>query len=266
MYGAELLGAGSSLFMLNQFWYNTYPRESFHFFDDNSEWLQMDKAGHAVTSFYLGKLGSAALKRCGMPRSKSAWLGGMLGSFYLDAVEVMDGFSAGWGFSWGDVAANTAGSLLCTSQELCWGEERLTLKVSYHATSYAQYRPGLLGSTPLERAFKDYNGQTYWLSLNIASFLKNGTTFPEWLDASFGYGAEGMIGGKSNPLFDESGAAYPVFERSRQFYFSLDADLWRIKKLPRFLKVFTETFGFIKIPFPALEFRKQGTFFRPFYF
>ena len=42
-----------------------------------------------------------------------------------------------------------------------------------------------LGSTHLERALKDYNGQTYWLSLNIKSlFNLNDTYFPEWLSFS----------------------------------------------------------------------------------
>jgi hypothetical protein len=34
-----------TMFGLYQLWYKDYPMESFHFFDDSGEWLQMDKAG-----------------------------------------------------------------------------------------------------------------------------------------------------------------------------------------------------------------------------
>ncbi len=33
---------------------------------------------------------------------------------------------------------------------------------------------------------KDYNGQTYWLSFNVASFLPTNSGFPYWLNMSLG--------------------------------------------------------------------------------
>src|ERR1043166_9398894 len=44
--GTEAALYSGSLLALNQLWYKDYPRRSFHFFDDNNEWLQMDKCGH----------------------------------------------------------------------------------------------------------------------------------------------------------------------------------------------------------------------------
>ena len=38
-----------SFIALNKAWYADYPKQSFHFFNDWSEWQQMDKAGHAWT-------------------------------------------------------------------------------------------------------------------------------------------------------------------------------------------------------------------------
>src|ERR1700757_2226381 len=43
--------ASGSLVALSQVWYKDYPRTSFHFFNDNGEWLQMDKCGHATTAY-----------------------------------------------------------------------------------------------------------------------------------------------------------------------------------------------------------------------
>ena len=38
---------------LQYLWYKKYPKSSFHFFDDNDEWLQMDKMGHATTAYNI---------------------------------------------------------------------------------------------------------------------------------------------------------------------------------------------------------------------
>jgi hypothetical protein len=89
----------------------------------------------------------------------------------LTAVEVLDGFSSEWGASSGDIIANASGTAF-VSQELLWKEQRITPKFSFHTTQYAQYRPNVLGSSLAEQMLKDYNGQTYWLSVNLHSFYK----------------------------------------------------------------------------------------------
>ncbi len=259
------LGAGS-LVGLNELWYKDYPRSSFHSFNDNAEWLQMDKAGHVVTSYTLGKLGIDLLKWSGVERKKAVLYGGLLGTIYQGGVEVLDGFSAGWGFSWGDFAANTTGGLLATGQEMLWKEQRIVLKFSYHPTMFPAYRPELLGSGKVEKIFKDYNGQTYWMSLNIFSFLKEDTKFPRWLNFALGYGAEGMTGGEFNPPYINAGGNQVLFERRPKIVLALDADLSKIKTKCAFLRSFLNTFGFIKVPAPAMQFDKTGGTFSFIYF
>lgn len=255
-----------SLVALNELWYKDYPRSSFHFFNDNRQWLQMDKAGHVVTSYYIGRVGVNLLKWSGVEHRKAAWCGGLLGTFYQATVEVLDGYSAEWGFSAGDMLANTAGSALVIGQELGWKEQRMVLKYSFSKSDYARYRPSVLGSNYREQLLKDYNGQTYWLSVNIHSFLKDDSEFPRWLNIAAGYGAEGMTGGEFNPPYiDESGDQI-TFDRHRQFYISLDADLTKIKTRSHFLKAVFETFGFIKIPAPAIGFSTKGIEFKPVHF
>jgi hypothetical protein len=51
-------------------------------------------------------------------------------------------------------------------------ERAITPKFSFHLTDYASKRPDVLGSNLPERIIKDYNGQTYWLSVNLHSFFK----------------------------------------------------------------------------------------------
>ena len=178
----------------------------------------------------------------------------------------MDGFSTGWGFSFGDASLNSVGTGLFIAQQLLWKEQRILLKFSAHTTEFAQYRPNLLGSSLTERLLKDYNGQTYWLSVNISSFLKKDTKIPRWLNFAIGYGAAGMIGGEENPATNKDGDILPHFSRRRQFYLSLDADLTKLTPKSKVLKAVFETFGFIKIPFPTLEFEHEKISFNPLYF
>lgn len=246
-------------------WYKNYPQSGFHFSNDNGEWLQMDKVGHITTSYYVGLIGYSALRWAGVSEKKATWYGGLTGLVYLSSVEVLDGFSEEWGASPGDLAANTLGAALFISQQLAWHEQRLVMKWSFHSTPYAQYNPDQLGSTLPQQLLKDYNGQTYWLSANISSFLSKESRFPKWLNFAGGYGADGMTGPYTNPE-EINGIPVPYSERYRQFYISPDIDLSRIPVKSRTLKLILNTIGFIKIPMPALEFNKNGIKFHPLYF
>ncbi len=249
----------SALIGLNEVWYKDFPHSPFHFFNDDKEWLQMDKAGHAFTAYTIGRVGIDMMKWTGVSRKKAIWFGGMMGSVLLNTVEVLDGYSSAWGFSGSDIAANTAGSLFVIGQELLWDEQRIVLKYSFQQSKYAKYRPSLLGGNFQENLLKDYNGQTYWLSVNLSSFMKKETKFPKWLNIALGYGANGMIGARANPLLVDITGKEIYFERYRQYYLSLDIDLARIKTKSKFVNTVFKTIGFIKFPFPALEFNKYGT-------
>jgi uncharacterized protein YfiM (DUF2279 family) len=253
---------------LSQLWYKDVPSTSFHTFNDNQQWLQMDKIGHTVTSYYVGMAGYEVLRWSGISEKKATWYGGTLGLVFLTSVEVLDGYSADWGFSTGDMMANVSGSGLFIAQQLAWKEQRVLLKYSFHTTDYAAIRPNVLGSNLSEQVLKDYNGQTYWLSANVASFLKDDSKFPKWLNLAVGYGADGMLGGNDN-VFENNGVYYDYSptKRRRQFYLSLDIDLTRIKTKSKFANTVLGAFGFIKFPFPAIEFNQNGeTKFKGFYF
>ena len=182
---------------LNQLWYADFERSKFHTINDNNEWLQMDKLGHVFTSYQLGKHGAQLLNWSGVSERDQLLYGATLGFTFLTAVEVLDGYSEEWGFSWGDIVANGAGTGLYIGQELLWKEQRIALKYSFHHTKYAKQRPDKLGETYLEQILKDYNGQTYWLSANLHSFFKN-SKIPKWLNIAVGYGGQGMLTGEKD--------------------------------------------------------------------
>lgn len=253
------VGHAGSLIALNALWYKDYPRTKFHFFNDNADWLGMDKVGHAMTSYYVGYLGMEALDWAGLDKMRSIWYGGNIGLAFLTTVEILDGYSSQWGASAGDIAANFGGTALLIGQELAWDEQRILLKFSANLSPFAKYRPALLGTTVPERLLKDYNGQTYWLSVNVASFLRDETGFPKWLNLAVGYSADGLTGGSANPTINEQGQYIPAFARRSQFFISPDIDLRRIKTKSRFLKAVLVAANFIKVPLPAFEIPSSGS-------
>ena len=239
-------------------WYADYPQSSFHFYNDNGEWLQMDKVGHGVTSYLVGSFGYELLRDAGLDETRSIWFGGTLGLAFLTTVEVFDGFSSGWGFSWGDMAANTLGAGLFIGQQFLWHEQRITLKYSFHTTDFADYRPDLLGENFIQQTIKDYNGQTYWASFNIKSlFLNKESKFPAWLNFAFGYGATGMTGGFDNAS-EHNGNSIPYYDRERQFYFSLDVDFTKIPTNNKVLKYTFKVLNIFKLPFPTIEYNTSN--------
>lgn len=260
----ETSGYLTSMVALNELWYKNFSSADFHFFNDNQEWLQVDKIGHITTSYYIGKIGLDALKRSGVSEKKSMLLGGTLGLAFLSSVELMDGYSTGWGASYGDMLSNVAGCSFLLLQEMVWKKQKILLKYSYSPSKYPQYRPSLLGNNLREQLLKDYNGQTYWLSVNPASFSVN-NKFPRWLNVALGYGADGMLGGFSNPV-NEGANSSPVYQRKRQFYLSLDIDLTRIKTKSGFINSLFNVFGFIKFPAPTLELSGKKLKLHPLYF
>jgi len=243
--------ASLSLIGLNQLWYQDYERSSFKVVDDSNEWLQMDKFGHTFSAYHLGRLTGNSLRWAGDSQSNQILYGAAFGLGFLTAVEVMDGFSEEWGFSWSDMAANALGTGLYASQELLWQEQRVLLKYSFHRTSFAEQRPELLGDGLHEELLKDYNGQTYWLSANIEAFLKT-DALPKWLNLAFGYSGDGMLTGDPNDVM------FPNQNRIRQYFLSLDVDLSRIKTNSAILRTVFDVLNLIKVPLPTLQINSTG--------
>ena len=257
------VGYFSSLYMLNEAWYKNYPKSNFHFFNDNKEWLQMDKLGHFSTAYTVSNAGFEMFKWAGVKEKSAVWLGAGVGSLYMRTIEILDGFSAQWGASPGDLLANTMGSCFSIIQNKS-KKSFVELKWSFHPTKYANLRPNLLGENIPQRMIKDYNGQTYWLSFNLKQIVRI-EKIPNWLNIAFGYGAEGMLGGDSNPL-NYNGKNFSFYKRSRQYYFSLDVCTKNIKTKRRILKTVFDLINVVKIPMPTLEFEKNNLKFYPLYF
>lgn len=246
-----------TLIGLNELWYEDSPGQSFQFFNDNGEWKQMDKLGHFYSAFYLSYGTSSALKWCNVRQKKSDLIGSIVGFGVMLPIEIMDGFSESYGASAGDLVANFAGAGFFLGQSLLWKELRIYPKFSFHQSAYASQRPDVLGNGLPSEIFKDYNGQTYWLSCDVDKFIR----FPRWLNLAVGYGAEGMIYARDEQNLD---AGYPP--AYRQLYISLDFDLRAIKSRSKAVNTLIFIASMIKLPAPTIEFSSKGTKFHAFYF
>lgn len=254
-----------SYIALDKTWYAQYPRSSFHFFNDNDEWEQMDKFGHAWTAYNVGRVSGEMWAWTGLPRKKSVIYGGISAIAYQSIIEIQDGFSSEWGFSWGDMTANVIGAAAYVSQELGWKDQRIQIKLSYWPYDYpgglSDRRNQLFGKSLAERTLKDYNSQTYWISVNLKSFFPR-SVLPAWLNASVGYSADGMLGGVENKWIDKQGNHFDRTDipRIRRFLIAPDIDLTKIKTNSKILKTIFFTFNILKIPAPAIELNSKGKF------
>ena len=281
--GGSLAIYGATLAVLSSYWYKDYPRSSFHFFNDRNEWLGNDKAGHIFSSYFISRWSVGIYRWTGMKDRAAILTGGIMGTFFLSSVEILDGFSSKWGFSGWDMLANLSGSLIVIGQEFAWHDQRIVIKMSALSQNYPddlKYRTDyLFGDTPLELLLKDYNAHTIWASANIKSFMKRERRFPHWFNIAFGYGSEGLLGGFENRWCgDPQSASYcecsdanrvdrSDIDRYPQFYLSFDVDFTRVQTKKPVVKVLMHLLNLIKVPSPTLEFnRKDGVIFHPLFF
>jgi len=280
LYGGVSIG-------LFETWYKGFELTSFHSFDDWNEWRKMDTDGHLFTTNIESRLIFQGARWTGMNRRSAMWTGAGAGMLLQTTIEVMDGFSSEWGFSWSDMGFNVLGAGMFVAQEMAWQDQRIIMKASYTEPQYADFpilgsdgisetnlrqrANSLYGISFAERFLKGYNGLTVWASANPASFFaqeKRPHWLPSWLNVAVGYGAENMFGGREN-RWEENGVEFglddSVLPRYSQYYLSLDVDFTRIKTQSRLLKTLFHTINWIKVPAPAVELTSRGRVkFHPF--
>ncbi|NJC25945.1 DUF2279 domain-containing protein [Neolewinella antarctica] len=264
--GAALYGSAS--YGLYQAWYADYERAPLRSFDDWGEWNQMDKAGHAFSAYIFSRYSFAGLRWAGMKRPAARYAALGVANLLQGTIEVMDGYSAEWGFSWSDMGANLSGSLLFTVQDIAWKEQRILLKVSNDlrdhpdvpvtngngAISNLSYPSRTrFGENLLERYLKDYNAQTIWLSANPKAFFPK-SRLPTWLNVAVGYGSENVYGAYGNGWTENGQRFRYEKEGYRQVFLSPDVYLSRIPTKKRWVRLVLGALDFIKLPAPALEY------------
>ena len=260
---AESTVYSTSMTGLYFLWYKDQFGGGFHSFNDWNEWQQMDKFGHFTTAFILSELSLKAYRWTEMEWAKANKIAFLQSMLFMTSLEVLDGFSHGWGFSWADMGFNLLGASLNYYRNARLLSLQIVPKFSFGKSEMAHWRPDLLGSNFPSRLLKDYNGQTYWLSFNYLPKTKLREHWTNGICFSLGYGAHGMTGGENNVLINEQGRTVPEFQRFRQFYISMDYDWTKLPAFERgnkFVKIALRGLNIFKFPFPGVEFSRGKVF------
>ncbi|MDH5381424.1 MAG: YfiM family protein [Cyclobacteriaceae bacterium] len=239
----------SSMVLLNEAWYKNSPRQSFHFFNDNAEWYQVDKMGHSFTSFHLTRSGSTMFSQAGYSKGRSLIYGSLISFVIMTPIEWLDGYSTAYGASLGDIGANILGSSIYVGSKLLSDKKYFTLKYSFYRTDYAPLRPDVLGESWKSEWLKDYNGQTYWVSINMDQLIP---VFPKWINLAFGTGVTGLVHARPDVNLQQGYNSY------REFYVAFDPDLSDIRTSKKWIAVLINTLDMFHFPAPALEISKNG--------
>lgn len=224
-------------------WYDQ-NRQSFTWFDDTEEWKQMDKAGHFFTTFHVSRVMSANFRKAGLNTNKAALAGSLSSFLALTSIEILDGYAPRYGASTSDIGANLIGGLFYFFQRNKENDPLFYPKFSFYPSNLASRRPEMLGKNFSEQILKDYNGQTYWLSVDMDQI----STFPVWLNVAIGHGATGMIYARDKQNNEVGLSPY------RKWYLGLDIDLSDIQTKRRLLRQIFSVVRIIRIPAPAIEF------------
>lgn len=239
-------------------WYRE-ETTSFHtldFNDDMKKWQYMDKIGHFTDAYFVSDLSSKLYRWSGLSGNSSVWYGALTGMLWTLQIEISDGFMSEWGFSWGDMLANTMGAGFFVLQQFNYDLlGGIQPKFSWHKSDAWKedkyYRdPGGL--------IEDYEGITFWLTVNIQHYIpenwKKG--YPGWLapfGIAFGYGAKGIAG---NP-----------WGGRKEFFIGMDIDLRKIPILDEsgFFRFLKSELNFLRLPLPTIRISQSGIWYG-FYF
>jgi hypothetical protein len=206
---------------------------------DNSESLQIDKAVHAFTSYQIGNTFYNLFNWSGVSKKNKLIFGAGMGFAFLSTVEVIDGFSKNHDAAFGDIVANASGTSLFVFQDLLWKEQRIVPKISLHSNRFLSTNMKLIKS----QVESDFNDETFWLSFNLHSFLRN-SKIPKCLNIALGYGVEKVGVADTNPY--------------SQVFLSLDIDFTKIETKSHLLKTLFSVFNCIKVPAPTIEFSRNS--------
>lgn len=243
IFGRSALIYSSGMATLSLAWYDR-DRQSFTWFNDSEEWKQMDKAGHFFTTFHLSRALTGSFQKAGMNANNAALAGSLSSFIALSSIELLDGYSPRYGASSSDIGANFIGGMLYFIQRRNGNNPLVYPKFSFHSSGLASRRPEMLGKNFVQQILKDYNGQVYWMSMDMDRL----GSFPVWLNLAVGYSATDMIFARDEQNNQVGMIPY------RRWFIGIDIDLPDIQTRHRLLKQIFSVVRIIRIPAPALEF------------
>lgn len=232
--GAATLGGFiyGQAFQKNLWWKG--EKSSFHF-NWKEDWayaLGADKLGHFYFPMLATNIYSDAFVWSGIDKEQSLLYGGITALTYQSFIEIKDGFSKQWGFSWGDFSANFLGTAYPLLQHKYPQLKNFNLKVSFFPSERFKH-----GSNKV--IFDDYESTYHWLSISIANYLPEevGKYYPKFMNVAVGHSVKG----------------FNTNSRHREIFFSLDLNADELPGNSPFLKFIKKYLNFYHFPMPAVK-------------
>ena len=218
----------------NNLWWKG-DKSEFHFVW-KQDWvyaLGEDKYGHFFFPYLVSNIYSQALEWSGFDEEKSLWYSSSFALAYETFVEIRDGFSKQWGFSWGDFTADALGSAYPILQHKIPILKNFNFKISFYPSDRFKH-----GSNKV--IFDDYESTYDWLSINVHNLLpKNIRRFyPAFINLTVGHSVEKL---------DNLGGG------NHRFYIGID---WNMEALPGsgwFWKLLKRNLNYYHFPSPVIQ-------------
>jgi len=219
---------------LNDLWWKG-EKSDFHIntTTDYTYALGADKLGHMTFSYITTTVYGDVFRWCGLDSATAIWSGAGVSTLYQTYIEIRDGFSADYGFSWGDVAANTVGAALPVVKHYVPELRPIDLQISFFPSE--AFKNGAYGSI-----IDDYTSTTHWLALSIYDWMPPSwqEVYPPWLGVAIGHSVEKLDGmGGGNHIL----------------YLSFDWQLHKIDGLPQWLSAILRDLHMYHLPAPAVK-------------
>lgn len=215
--------------------------------------LNIDKFGHFHWAIVQNRIFYRAFKWANISDNYAMWTSSALGWLLHLQIEMNDAYFKEWGFSWGDLGANTLGAVYPNFQRIYSPLKAVNLKVSYYPSD--NYKRGLT-----KHAVNDYEGRKYWMTLNMRSVAPKQIQkyLPDWLNIAIGYGGDNIV--------DETGHLRQIDNvgiGDQEWFISFDYDLLKIFKPKEntFFYLLLEQLDAIHFPAPAIKIKPNVVWF-----
>jgi hypothetical protein len=218
----------------NNLWWKG-DKSKFHF-TWRQDWIYAlgeDKFGHFFFPYLVSNIYSQALEWAGFDKEKSLWYSSSFALAYETFVEIRDGFSKQWGFSWGDFTAAALGSAYPVFQNKIPVLKNFNFKISFYPSDRFKH-----GSNSV--IFDDYESTYDWLSINVHKLLPENIRkfYPGFLNLAIGHSVEKL---------DNMGGG------NHRFYIGFD---WNLEDLPGggwFWNLLKRNLNYYHLPSPVIQ-------------
>jgi len=218
----------------NNLWWKG-DKSKFHF-EWQHDWvyaLGEDKFGHFYFPYLASNIYFQVFRWTGIDSIRSIWYSSSFAFAYEVFVEIRDGFSKQWGFSWGDFTADFLGASYPVMQSKIPALRNFNFQISFYPSK--RFREGSNSAI-----FDDYESTYDWLNINVYNLLPEQIRkyYPAFINFAIGHSVEKL---------DDNGGG------NHRFYVGLD---WDFEALPLngwFWDLLKHNFNYYHFPAPAVQ-------------